>query len=82
MSNKSALRDQWLKRKSVQAVNRHHTHSVFINWGMQSQFNPALCCAVCITHSGKRAGKPQFIKWISELELRVMREMNIEERNS
>jgi len=78
---RSALQRQWQREKSVAAVNRHHNHSVFIDWSMRSQFNPALCCAVCITPSGKRSGKPQFIKWVSDLELQVMRELNIEERN-
>ncbi len=78
---RSALQRQWQREKSVEAVNRHHNHSVFIDWSMRSQFNPALCCAVCITPKGKRAGKPQFIKWVSDRELQVMRELNIEERD-
>jgi hypothetical protein len=80
MPHRSALQRQWQQRKSVEAVNRHHSHSVFIDWTMTNQFNPALCCAVCITPDGKRKGKPQFIKWVSDLELNVMQEMKIEER--
>jgi hypothetical protein len=78
--HRSALQRQWQKNKSVEAVNRHHNHSVFIDWSMKSQFNPALCCAVCVTPKGKRAGRPQFIKWISDLELAVMQQLKVEER--
>jgi hypothetical protein len=81
INRRSALQQQWLKRKSVETVNRHHNHSVFVDWSLTNQFNPALCCAMCITPGGKRAGKPQFIKWVSDLELSVMRDMNVEEKH-
>lgn len=61
---------------------QHKKHPMIINWALvNAHGNPALCCAQCVQQSGKRAGKPLYIDWLSKSTIELLTEMGVEQRH-
>ena len=74
-----------IQRDTVMTHNKfqkHKTHPMIINWALTNAHgNPALCCGVCTQATGKRAGKPMYIDWLSKRTIQMLTEMGVEERH-
>ena len=58
---------------SITPKNTHSQCNVHLNFDFRNQHGqPALCCSDCVTRRGKRAGKPQWIQWISKPDADVL----------
>jgi hypothetical protein len=57
-------------------------HPMHINWDtVDHAGNPALCCSICVsTTKGSRRGKPRYIRFIKTKEIKLLQDMNIDER--
>lgn len=65
-----------LQQRDLQCLE----HPMILNWGMtNTDGNPALCCAVCVSGTKKRRGKPRYIRYIKTREIQPLIDLGIEE---
>lgn len=60
--------------------NQCLNHPMLLNWRLtNSDGNPALCCAVCVSTTKRRRGQPRYIRFVKTSEIQPLQNMNIEE---
>ncbi len=67
---------------SIISKSKHDQCEAHIDFDFVNQHGqPALCCSHCVTRKGKRAGKPQWIQWISRTDaIQLVRDPSVDIR--